>query len=227
MRIGITVWIMIAVLSGAAGAAFALEPAGASPTATSKRWGISADVQGTGKGPSLTGCRIRLYREDLMRAPYQLIIEGPIPGPGSERPLTPSEAKCVENLRKAGKKAIVGGKINEAILHYLSAADTAAAQAGETYLELASALDQASYPQPAVIAYRKAWMAFEAGYNLRGVKAEGTGLLTLANIRDSIVRLGGQVPPATSEPGKVVVGNSTSEIMEKYFKKALPSVAPP
>ena len=224
MRMGITVWIMVIVLSGAAVGAFALQPAGASPMATSERGGISADVQGTGKGPSLTGCRIRLYREDLMRAPYQLIIEGPIPGAGSERPLTPSEAKCVENLRKAGKKAIVGGKINEAILHYLSAADTAVAQAGETYLELASALDQASYPQPAVIAYRKAWMAFEAGYNLRGVKAEGTGLLTLANIRDSIVRLGGQVPPATSLPGKIVEANSTRRIQEEYFEKALPRV---
>src|SRR2546427_10146181 len=63
---------------------------------------------------------------------------------------------------------------------------SAPAQAGEIYQDLASVLDQASYPQPAVIAYRKAWMAFEAGHNLRGVKIEGTGLLTLANIRDSI-----------------------------------------
>src|SRR5437899_791992 len=166
MRMGVTVRIMVAMLAGPAGVAFALEPAGASPTAASEREGTSADVQGTGKGPSLTGCRIRLYREDLMRAPYQLIIEGPIPSPGSERPLTPSEAKCVDNLRKAGKKAIVGGKINEAILHYLSAADTAVAQAGETYLELASVLDGDSYPQPAVIAYRMAWLAFEVGYIL-------------------------------------------------------------
>jgi len=218
MRMGVTVGIMVAVLAGPTGVAFALEPAGASPTAASERGGASAEVQGPGKG------RIRLYREDLMRAPYQLIIEGPIPGAGSERPLTPSEAKCVESLRKAGKKAVVGGKINEAILHYLSAADTAVAQAGETYLELASALDQASYPQPAVIAYRKAWMAFEAGYNLRGVKAEGTGLLTLANIRDSLVRLGGQVPPATSLPGKIVEANSTRRIQEEYFEKALPRV---
>ncbi|HZC67801.1 MAG TPA: hypothetical protein VE201_04205, partial [Nitrospirales bacterium] len=85
---------------------------------------------------------------------------------------------------------------------------------------------QAAYTQPAVIAYRKAWMAFEAGFNLRGVKLEGTGLLTLANIRDSIVRLGGQVPIATSGPGKIVVANSTNEIHDQYFKKALPSVAP-
>ena len=181
----------------------------------------------TGGASSLTGCRMRPYREDPMRAPLQLIEEGPIPGAGSDRPLTPSEAKCVENLRKAGRKAVEANKVTEGILLYLSVADTAPAQAGEIYQDLASVLDQASYPQPAVIAYRKAWMAFEAGHNLRGVKIEGTGLLTLANIRDSIVRLGGQLPPATSEPGKVVVGNSTSEIMEKYFKKALPSVAPP
>src|SRR2546425_2093142 len=180
----------------------------------------------TGGASSLTGCRMRPYREDPMRAPLQLIEEGPIPGAGSDRPLTPSEAKCVENLSKAGKKAIERGKITEAILHYLSAVDTAPSLAGETYLDLASALDQAAYTQPAVIAYRKAWMAFEAGYNLRGVKLEGTSLFTLANIRDSIVRLGGQVPFATSEPGKIVVANSTNEIYEKYFKKALPSVAP-
>src|SRR5438552_11149216 len=134
MRMGVTVGIMVAVLAGPTGVAFALEPAGASPTATSERGGISADVQGTGKGPSLTGCRIRLYREDLMRAPYQLIIEGPIPGAGSDRPLTPSEAKCVESLRKAGKKAVVGGKINEAILLYLHATDTTMDLPGVPYL---------------------------------------------------------------------------------------------
>ncbi|HZC67748.1 MAG TPA: hypothetical protein VE201_03930, partial [Nitrospirales bacterium] len=110
-----------------------------------------------------------------MRAPFLLIVEGPIPGAGSDRPLPPSEATCVENLREAGKKAIEGGKITEAILHYLSAVDTAPGLAGETYLDLASVLDQAAYTQPAVIAYRKAWMAFEAGFNLRGVKLEGTG----------------------------------------------------
>jgi hypothetical protein len=169
---------------------------------------------------------MRPYREDPMRAPLQLIEEGPIPGAGSDRPLTPTEAKCVENLRKAGRKAIEANKVTEGILLYLSVADTAPAQAGEAYLELASVLDQVSYPQPAVIAYRKAWMAFEAGHNLRGVKIEGTGLLTLANIRDSIVRLGGQVPLATSDPGKTVVANSTNDIYERYFKKALPSVDP-
>jgi len=181
----------------------------------------------TSGASSSTGCRMRPYPEGPMRAPFLLIEEGPIPGVGSDRPLTPSEAKCVENLLKAGRKAIEANKVTEGILLYLSVADTAPAQAGDTYLDLASVLDQTSYPQPAVIAYRKAWMAFEAGHNLRGVKIEGTGLLTLANIRDSIVRLGGQVPLATSEPGKIVAANSTNDIYEKYFKKALPSVAPP
>lgn len=176
----------------------------------------------TSEASPLTGCRMRPYRKDPMRAPFLLIEEGPIPGAGSDRPLTPSEAKCVENLRKAGRKAVEASEVTEGVLLYLSAMDTAPAQAGETYLDLASVLDQASYTQLAVIAYRKAWMAFEAGYNLRGVKLEGTGLLTLANIRDSIVRLGGQVPLATSEPGKIVMANSTNEIQEQYFKNALP-----
>jgi len=161
-----------------------------------------------------------------MRAPYQLIIEGPIPGAGSERPLTPSEAKCVENLRKAGKKAIERGKITESIFHYLSAMDTAPGLAGPIYLDLASALDQTAYTQPAVIAYRKAWAAFEAVYNRPGMQVEGRVLLNLADIRDSIVRLGGQVPTPTSEPGKIVVANSTRKIQEQYFKQALPPVTP-
>src|SRR5713226_10705478 len=141
----------------------------------------------TSGASSLTGCRMRPYREDPMRAPLQLIEEGPIPGAGSDRPLTPSEAKCVNNLRKAGKKAIERGKITESIFHYLSAVDTAPGLAGEIYLDLASALDQAAYAQPAAIAYRKAWIALEAGYNRPGGQVEGRALLTLADIRDSIV----------------------------------------
>ena len=176
--------------------------------------------------PSLTGCRMRPYREDPMQAPYPLIEGGPIPDRGSARPLKPSEARCVENLRKAGRKAVAANKVTEGVLLYLSAMDMAPAQAGETYLDLASVLDQASYTQLAITAYRKAWMAHEADYKLRGVKREGTALLTLANIRDAIVRLGGQVPLATSEPGKFVVANSTNDIHEEYFKKSLPSVTP-
>jgi len=225
MRIGVTAWIMVAVLSDA-GSAFAQEPAAPPSTIPSEQGMASPSVLGTGKAPSLSGCRMRPYREDPMRAPFLLIEEGPIPGSDPDRPLTSAETKCVKSLRKAGKKAIERGKIIESIFHYLSAVDTAPGLAGEIYLDLASALDQTAYTQPAVIAYRKAWRAFEAGYNRPGVQVEGRVLLTLADIRDSIVRLGGQVPAPTSEPGKIVVANSTRKIQEQYFKQALPSVAP-
>ena len=130
--------------------------------------------------PSLTGCRMRPYREDPMQAPSSLIEGGPIPDRGSALPLKPSEARCVENLLKAGRKAVAANKVTQGVLLYLSATDMAPAQAGETYLDLASVLDQASYTQLAITAYRKAWMAHEADYKLRGVKREGTALLTLA-----------------------------------------------
>jgi hypothetical protein len=216
MRIAVTGWIVVAVLSGA-GAAVAQEPAATPPPAPSEQRKAPPGVRSKGGAPSLTGCRMR---------PFLLIEEGPLPGSDPDRSLTPAETKCVKNLRKAGEDAIERGKITEAILYYLSAVDTALGLAGETYLDLASVLDQTAYQQPAVIAYRKAWIAFEAGYNRPGVHAEGSGLLTLANIRDSIVRLGGQVPSATSEPGKIVVANSTRKIQEQYFEKALPSVTP-
>ena len=225
MRFGITVWIMVAVLSDA-GAAFALEPAATLSAIPSERGMASPSARGTSKAPSLLGCRMRPYREDPMRAPFLLIEEGPIPGSDPDRSLTPAETKCVKNLRKAGKKAIERGKITESIFHYLSAVDTAPGLAGEIYLDLASALDQAAYAQPAAIAYRKAWIALEAGYNRPGVQVEGKALLTLADIRDSIVRLGGHVPAPTSEPGKIVVANSTRKIQEQYFKQALPPVTP-
>src|SRR2546427_6895444 len=225
MRIGLTVWIMVAVLSHA-GAAFALESAATPPTVPSEQTIASPSARGTGKAPSLMGCRMRPYREDPMRAPFLLIEEGPIPGSDPDRSLTSAETKCVNNLRKAGKKAIERGKITESIFHFLSAVDTAPGLAGEIYLDLASALDQAAYAQPAAIAYRKAWIALEAGYNRPGMQVEGKVLLTLADIRDSIVRLGGTVPAPTSEPGEIVVGNSTRKIQEQYFKQALPPATP-
>ena len=175
----------------------------------------------------MAGCRMRPYREDPMRSSFQLIEEGPIPDAGADRPVSPGEAKCVEHLRKAGRKAVEAGKVTKGVILYLSVADNAPLEAGEAYVDLATVLDHSSYPQLAVIAYRKAWMALEAGHNLQGVKIEGTGLLTLANIRDSLVRLGSQVPPATSEPGKVVAANSTNIILEKYFKKVSPADPPP
>jgi len=225
MRIGTTVWIMVAVLSGVGGA-IALEPAATASTVPSEQGMASPSARGTGKAPSLSGCRMRRYREDPMRAPFLLIEEGPIPGSDPDRSLTPAEARCVQNLRRAGKKAIERGKITESIFHFLSAVDTAPGLAGEIYMDLASALDQTAYTQPAVIAYRKAWTAFDAAYNRLGVQGEGRVLLTLAAIRDSIVRLGGRVPTPTSEPGKIVVANTTRKIQEEYFKQALPPVSP-
>src|SRR3989442_16072 len=159
MRIGLTVWIMVAVLSYA-GAAFALESAATPPTVPSEQTIASPSARGPGKSPSLMGCRMRPYREDPMRAPFLLIEEGPIPGSDPDRSLTPAETKCVENLRKAGKKAIERGKITERIFHYLSAMDTAPGLAGPIYLDLASALDQTAYTQPAGIRARKARAPF-------------------------------------------------------------------
>src|SRR3989442_2745764 len=225
MRIGLTVWIMVAVLSYA-GAAFALESAATPPAVPSKQTIASPSARRTGKAPSLMGCRMRPYREDPMRAPFLLIEEGPIPGADPDRSLTPAQTTCVENLRKAGKTAIERGKITERIFHYLSAMDTAPGLVGPIYLDLASALDQTAYTQPAVIAYRKAWAAVEAGYNRPGMHGVGRVLLNLADIRDSIVRLGGQMPTPTSEPGKIVVANFTRKIPEQYFKQALPPLTP-
>src|SRR5437899_11217799 len=105
MRIGLTVWIMVAVLSHA-GAAFALESAATPPTVPSEQTIASPSARGTGKAPSLMGCRMRPYREDPMRAPFLLMAEGPIPGSDTDRALTTGEPKCVQNLRKAGQRAI-------------------------------------------------------------------------------------------------------------------------
>src|SRR3989454_10152602 len=120
MRIGLTVWIMVAVLSYA-GAAFALESAATPPAVPSEPTIASPSARSTGKAPSLMGWRMRPYREDPMRAPFLPIEEGPIPGADPDRSLTPAEAKCVENLRKAGKKATESAKVTESIFHYLSA----------------------------------------------------------------------------------------------------------
>src|SRR5438093_13079134 len=133
MRIGLTVWILVAVLSHA-GAAFALESAATPPTVPSEQTIASPGARGTGKAPSLTGCRMRPYREDPMRAPFLLIEEGPIAGSDPDRSLTPAETKCVENLRNAGKKAIERGKITERILQHMSAMDTAPALSGPSHL---------------------------------------------------------------------------------------------
>src|SRR3989442_12172288 len=108
MRIGLTVWIMVAVLSHTC-AAFALESAATPPTVPSEQTIASPSARGTGKAPSLMACRRRPYREDPMGAPFLLIEEGPRPGSDPYRSVTPAETKCVENLLKTGKKAIESG----------------------------------------------------------------------------------------------------------------------
>src|SRR5437016_12305468 len=107
MRIGLTVWIMVAVLSHA-GAAFALESAATPPTVPSEQTIASTSARGTGKAPSLMGCRMRPYREDPMRAPFLLIGDGPIPGSDPDRSPTPTETKWAEKVRKAGTELIAG-----------------------------------------------------------------------------------------------------------------------
>lgn len=172
--------------------------------------------------PSLSSCQGRRDEPDPSRALLRLIDEGPLPGAtGSDRTLTPAEAKCVETLRAAGRKAVEGGDIAQGVTQYLSAVDIARALAGEIYLDLAGALDKAAYGQAAVTAYRKAWTAIEAGYNRPGMKVEGSGVLTLADIRDSLTRLGAAPPQPTSEPGRIALANSTRKLKERYFGSPL------
>src|SRR5207247_9469079 len=97
MRIGLTVWIMVAVLSYA-GAAVALESAATPSTVPSEQTIASPSARGTGKAPSLMGCRMRPYREDPMRAPFLLIEDGPIAGADRDRSLTTTESQRVETL---------------------------------------------------------------------------------------------------------------------------------
>src|SRR5438105_382460 len=99
MRIGITAWIMVAVLSDA-GSAFAQEPAAPPSTIPSEQGMASPSVLGTGKAPSLSGCRMRPYREDPMRAPFLLIEEGPIPGSDPDRPAWGASAGSDQRARE-------------------------------------------------------------------------------------------------------------------------------
>lgn len=182
----------------------------------------SRSLRGTSELSSLASCQVRRDQPDQSKAPFLLIEEGPLPGAGPDRTLTPVEAKCVESLRAAGRKAIEGGDIVQGVNFYLSAVDTARALAGEIYLDLAGALDKTAYGPAAVTAYRKAWASLEAVYNRPGVKVEGSGVLTLADIRDALARLGAPLPQPTSEPGRIALANSTRKLKERYFD--VPSV---
>lgn len=181
----------------------------------------SRSIRGMHEFPSLESCRARRDQPDQSKTPFLLIDEGPLPGEGPDRPLTPAEAKCVEVLRAAGKKAMEEGDIVQGVTHYLSAVHTARALAGEIYLDLAGALDKAAYGQLAVTAYRKAWTAIEAGDNRPGMEAEGSRVMALADIRDSLLRLGAVLPQPTSEPGRIALANSTRKLKERYFDSPL------
>lgn len=215
MRAGLSLMIAGLLLGGCAApskdadTALSSKPRETGPTTRS--------IRGMHDLPSLSSCQVRRDQPDQSKTPFLLIDEGPLPGAGPDRPLTPAEAKCVEALRAAGKKGMEGGDIAQGVTHYLSAVDTARALAGEIYLDLAGALDKAAYGQLAVTAYRKAWTAIEAGYNRPGKEVEGSGVMALADIRDSLTRLGAALPQPTSEPGRIALANSTRKLKERYF----------
>jgi hypothetical protein len=80
-----------------------------------------------------------------------------------------------------------------------------------------------SHPDPAVAAYRKAWAALEIEHERSGTKVvEGVIVLAMADIRDAIIRLGGQAPVPTSELGRIVIANTTRILLEQYFERAIP-----
>ncbi len=159
-------------------------------------------------------------------APIALIIDGPLPGPRPERAPTESEIKCVESLRAAGTKDIEEGRFVQGTSRFIAAVHVALPLASTTYRGLAAALDKTSRLDPAVAAYRKAWAALEIEYERSGAKIEGVIVLAMADIRDSIVRLGGQTPVPTSELGRIVIANTTRKLQEQYFDRANP-VPPP
>jgi len=166
---------------------------------------------------ALTFCPGLRDHVDKAGSPLVIISDGPLPGPTSDRAPTDSEVKCVESLRAAGKKAIEEGKVTQGVTQYLAAVDVAPALAGDTYLELAHALDKGANPQAALAAFFKAWKALEISHNRPGVKFGGPAVLMMADIRDSILRLGGQVPSPTSEPGRIAFSTPTRQLQEQYL----------
>ncbi len=160
---------------------------------------------------------------DKLVAPIALIIDGSLPGPKPERAPTESEIKCVESLSAAGKKDIEDGRLVQGTAKFMAAVHVALSLASTTYRGLAAALDKTSHPDPAVAAYRKAWAALEIEHERSGTKViEGVIVFAMADIRDSIVRLGGQAPVPTSELGRIVIANTTRKLQEQYFERANP-----
>ena len=165
-----------------------------------------------------SGCPALKEPFDKEASALKIITDSPIPGLKKLRSEpTAAEIKCAETLRAAGKKAIEKKKLVEGVSRYLAAVKVAPAQAETTYQELASTLDRGGYGQPALAAYFKTWNATEAEYNHPDAKLDGHAVLGLADIRDSIVRLGGQVPNPTSEVGRTVAANTTRHLREQYF----------
>jgi hypothetical protein len=155
---------------------------------------------------------------DKTASPLVIITEAPIPGTKKLREsATPAQAMCAERLRAAGRKAIEKKKVVEGVSRYLAAVKVAPEQAETAYQELANALDRGAYVQPALAAYFKAWKVIDAEYYRPDAKLDGVAVLVLAEIRDSIVRLGGQVPIPSSEIGRIVSEKSTRLLREEYF----------
>lgn len=178
----------------------------------------AADPKAAAKEGQPTPCPALKDPFDKEASPLKIITDSPIPGLKKLRSEpTAAETKCAETLRAAGKKAIEKKKLVEGVTRYLAAVKVAPAQAETTYQELASMLDRGGYGQPALAAYFKTWNATEAEYNHPDAKLDGHAVLGLADIRDSIVRLGGQVPNPTSEVGRTVAANTTRHLREQYF----------
>jgi hypothetical protein len=165
-----------------------------------------------------SGCSALQEHVDKTLSPLVINTEAPVPGP--KKPThhaTPEQATCAERLREAGKKALEKKRVVEGVVRYLAAVKIAPAEAETAYQELANALDRAAYVQPALAAYFKAWKVIDAEYYRPDAKLDGNAVLVLAEIRDSIVRLGGQIPVPVSEVGRAVIASSTRHLREQYF----------
>jgi len=172
----------------------------------------------TASDPQGSACPGLNQPVDKSGSPLLIITDAPVPGPKKLRAQpTPAQAKCAEKLRAAGKKAIEKKKVVEGVSRYVAAVRAAPPQAESIYEELAGALDRRGYVQPALAAYFKAWKVVETEYANPEAKMDGVAVLELADIRDSIVRLGGQVPEPTSEVGRTVSAKSTRILREEYF----------
>lgn len=199
----------IVVLGGFIAAALAL----ANESSTlSDSVGIAQETKATSDCPGLRD------PIDKSISPLRIITAGPVPGPKkAQASASPAQAKCVQSLRAAGKKAIEKKKLIEGVVRYMSAVQLAPSLADMTYQELANVLDRNAYTEPALAAYFKAWNAIEANYEASDAKLDSTAVLVLADIRDSIVRLGGVAPTPTSEVGRTVIANSTRRLRDEYF----------